>query len=198
MQDDPALGPRTIRLETPHYVVRTIEPSDANESWQHWMEDPAAARNLNALPNERTADQIRDYIQRFDRITAHLLGIFDRMGPTEGRLVGIRAIYVDPKSREFIVNVLIGEADARNKGARTESRDVMYRYFFETMGLACATCSVMATNAAVLKVMDDNGWILSGRAQKPAASGSGFVELRQFRLPREVWAQKEAEKARLT
>jgi RimJ/RimL family protein N-acetyltransferase len=182
--------PRLIRLETPHYVVRSLEPADATQSWGNWLADPVAARNLNARPGSLTIDQVRAYIEKFDRVNAHLLGIFDKAAD---RLIGIRANYIDWKLREFLINVLVGESDSRNKGARSETRTVMYRYFFEELGLDAARCSVVSTNTAMLDVTKRNGWIHDRISRKAAADGNGVVELHHFRLPREVWKKKNEE-----
>lgn len=184
------MQPHTIRLETPHYVVRTIEPGDATDEWQQWLLDPVAARMLNVQPERLSQEALQAYIARFDRSTAHLLGIFEK---DAGHLVGIRAVYVDPSLGEFLVNVLVGETGARNKGARGESRTVMYRYFFEDMGLHTARCTVLSHNAPILKVMRDNGWIFDRTERRSAAAGDSTVEILHFHLPREVWRAKEAD-----
>lgn len=184
--------PRTINLETPHYIVRTLEPADATDAWRDWLTDPATARMLNARPDQLSAEAIRAYIQRFDRTTTHLLGIFEK---ETARLIGVRAIYVNWPKSEFLVNILIGETEARNKGARSETRTVMYRYFFEEMGLDAACCTVLATNTPILNVVKRNGWIHERSEHKPEASGQGTVEILQFRLPRDVWRRKEIENA---
>ena len=181
---------RFIRLETPHYLLRTLEPADATASWGDWLTDPAAAQNLNARPVRMSIEAIRDYVEKFDRATAHLLGIFVK---DTNALIGIRSIYVDWKRREFLVNVLVGESEARNKGARGETRTVMYRYFFEELGLDAARCSVVSTNAPMLAVMTRNGWRHEHISRKPNANGEGTVELHHFRLTRDAWRQKEHE-----
>jgi RimJ/RimL family protein N-acetyltransferase len=184
------LTPRLIRLETPHYLLRTLEPDDATASWGDWLTDSAAAQNLNARPVRLSIEAIRDYVEKFDRMTAHLLGIFVK---DTNALIGIRSIYVDWTQREFLVNVLVGESEARNKGARGETRTVMYRYFFEELGLDAARCSVVSTNAPMLAVMARNGWLHEHVSRKPNANGEGNVELHHFRLTRDAWRQKERE-----
>jgi RimJ/RimL family protein N-acetyltransferase len=176
--------PRMIHLETPGYVVRTLETADATDNWRRWLTDPSAARNLNVRPAEMSAEDLRGYIEKFDRATAHLLGIFEKR---TSDLVGIRAVYVDWQHREFLVNVLIGDAQARDKGARTQSRRVVYDYFFDELDLLNARSSVLAVNEPVIAGMAKRGWVHEHTSYKPAADGAGFVEVRDFRLPREAW-----------
>lgn len=182
---------RIITLETPDYIGRTLEPGDTTESWRTWLTDPQTARNLNARPAELSEEVVSRYVAAFDRTTSHLLGIFEKQ---TGKLIGIRAIYIDLERREFLVNVLIGESEARNKGARTQTRTVMYRYFFEDMDLETARCTAVADNTQILKVLEQNGWIREHTEEKAAASGDGFVQLHHFRLPRNIWRRKEAER----
>lgn len=183
------LKPRTISLETPHYLVRSMELSDISTGWRDWLKDPQTARNLNVRPEALSEETLRNYVGTFDRANAHLLGIFEK---EIDRLIGVRAIYISHQTGEFLVNVLIGESDARNKGARSETREVIYRYFFEEMDLKSAICSVVSTNAAVLRIMDRNGWIREGASAKPSAYGLGSVELLTFRLTRDEWRRRLA------
>ena len=191
MQTQPALKPRTIRLETPDYIVRSVEPSDVGPGWGDWLTDPQAALNLNARPARIQEQALRDYVEGFNRTTAHLLGIFER---ASGRLVGIRAVYVDPRRGEFLVNVLIGESDARGRGARTQSRDVVYRYFFEDMDLHAARANVLATNETVLAGMAKRGWIHEHTSRNAKADGQGVVDLHHFRLARDTWRSLDRER----
>lgn len=182
-----ARAPHAIALETPDYVVRTLEPGDASEAFREWLADPDTARMLNAPTRHLSAEAVRDYIASFDRVKAHLLGIFEK---ATGRLVGIRAVYVNWPRREFLVNVLVGETADRNKRARAQSSDAMYRYFFEDLDLEQARATVVADNAVTLHVMQTRNWIADGRETKPNAGGEGTVELLRFRLPRDVWRKR--------
>jgi [ribosomal protein S5]-alanine N-acetyltransferase len=176
-----------IRLQTAHYILRTLEPADVSQGWTQWLADSGTARMLNAQARAASIDEIRQYVASFDGHNNHLLGIFEKDG---GALIGIRAIYIDWPSKEFVVNVLVGETQSRGKGARAETADALYDHFFATLGMTAARCTVLAHNAAVLKVMDARGWQLTGTSSKPAIDGGAPLELRNYRLARETWAAR--------
>ncbi|MDZ4741258.1 MAG: GNAT family protein [Alphaproteobacteria bacterium] len=184
-------SPRIIRLETPHHIVRTAELSDATQRWCKWLLDPATSRLLNAKPAEMTMENLRTYIARFDRSQSHLLGIFDKQ---TGLIVGIRSLYVDYVRKEFQDNILIGEPEERGKFARTESTDVIMPYFFEELGMESSRCSVLAYNSRMLEVIARKGWVLERTTMKPSAAGGPPIEVRHYRLTREVWRQKMRER----
>ena len=192
MPKPPPTAPLLIRLETPHHIVRTVERADATERWCKWLLDPTATRQLNARPVEMTLDQLRSYIDGFNRTTTHLLGIFDK---ETGVIVGIRSIYIDFAHREFYDNILIGEVQARGKHARAESTDVVLPYFFEELDLESSRCSILAHNQAMIDLVARKGWVLEHTDMKEAVSGNRRVELRHYRLRRETWRQKMRERA---
>ena len=172
----------TIRLESAHYLLRTIDSADATESWAEWLLEPTTARALNAAPLKLDVGMIRSYIATFDRKKSHLLGIFEKEG---GTLVGIRAIYIDWAHREFIVNVLVGEVGARGKGARSETRDVIYHYLFEDLGLEIARISVLSTNTPVMRLVAEAGWTLIHSTYKASATGGPMIEAHEYQLTRD-------------
>ena len=175
-------SPFTIRLETPHYLLRSIDSADATESWGNWLLEPSTLKALNAAPLKLDAAMIRSYIATFDRKKSHLLGIFEK---GLGQLVGIRAIYIDWPHREFMVNVLVGEIGARGKGARTETRDAIYHYMFEDLGLEIARVSILASNTPVIKLVEDVGWTLVHSTHKASAAGGERSEVREYQLTRD-------------
>ncbi len=187
------LTPRSIKVETAHYVIRSVDTADAQEGWCDWLLDPHAQRMLNASARRMTLDEIRAYIAGFDRKTAHLLGIFER---DTGRIVGLRVVYIDPVHKEYLVNILIGEPDARGKGARRETRFAMHNFMFEELGLEAARCTVLADNSEMLGVLAANGWVHEHTSTKPRADGAGITQIHHFRLTREVWQATQADRAR--
>jgi RimJ/RimL family protein N-acetyltransferase len=182
MPFDPA--PRAIHLETERYVVRTLEPDDATEGWSDWLNDPDAARALNINPQHMTREQTRQYIERFDRVNAHVLGLFEK---ETGLLIGIRSIYVNWKEEAFLINTLVGERAARGKGARTETMDAVFGYFFNDLGLRTAHYTVLADNEAILRPLRRSGRSVYDRTETRPAVGGGTVDILHFHMPRERW-----------
>jgi hypothetical protein len=82
---------------------------------------------------------VLDYIKTFDQQSSLLLGIFEKQSGTH---IGIFTIDVNYVRSQFLVNLLIGEPEYRNKHV-TSSITVPFReYFFETLGLNMAMASV--------------------------------------------------------
>lgn len=185
--------PRAVRVETANYVVRSVEPADVTEGWCEWMMDARTQVMLNAKPRRMTKDDILAYIVRFDRKTSHLLGIFEK---ATGKIVGMRVVYIEPVKREYVVNILIGEREARGKGARKETRFAMHNFMFEELDLNAACCTVVAENKEMIGVLTANGWEHEETRTKPRADGLGFVEIHHYRLTRETWRATQAERAK--
>lgn len=188
----PAGVPRAMHVETHNYIVRSLKPDDATDGWCDWLADPIAQRMLNAKPHRLTIDQVRDYIASFDRIKSHILGIFEK---STGRVVGIRTVHVDPLHKEYLVNVLVGEADARGRGARHETRHAMHSFMFGELGMLAGRCTVLSYNTEMIATLMRNGWVHEHTSRKPAATGEGVLELHHFRLLRETWYAAQAERA---
>lgn len=186
------MQPRLIRLESPNYVLRSVQPDDEMGSWGEWMSDAETAQMLNARPTVLTEAEFKRYVQSFDRVNNHLLGIFPKDG---GAFVGIWAVYIDWNRSEFLINVLVGARDARGKGARKETSDLINPFFFEEMGLSTQHCFAVSSNHSIIGVLQAKSWTLVGREQKPAANGEGMVELLHFQLSRNAWRARMVREA---
>jgi RimJ/RimL family protein N-acetyltransferase len=184
--------PRKILLETPHFILRTVEPEDVTLRWAAWLADPAKTRTLNAKPMTVSVDDIRKYLAGFDHIKAHLLGIFER---ASGSMIGFWEVYVDWTYGEFLINVLIGERGRGSLDAREETQWALHAYFFDTLGLEAMRCSVVATNSLIVQVLSGYGAVHEHTARKPSAHGHDPVEIFFFRLTRTQWPAAQALRA---
>ncbi len=185
-------APRTIRLETPHFILRTVEPGDVTLRWAAWLADPAKTRTLNAKPLTLSVDDIRNYLANFDRVKAHILGIFER---GSGGMIGFWEVYVDWKHREFLINVLIGERGRASLDAREETQWALHAYFFDTLGLEAMRCSVVSTNSLIVRVLTDYGVVHEHTSTKAPAGGGEPVKIMHFRLTKSQWPRARSLRA---
>jgi hypothetical protein len=177
-------APINIVIDTPNYVVRTLEETDDMGSWGAWLDDPNTARMLNAVPKKLTADDFKEYVRRFDRISSHLLGIFRREG---GEMIGMFSNSIHWERSEFLMSLVIGDIPERKTHVRHETSWRVNRYFFEQLDLKFQRATTLATNIPAIRALEEKLWTLSGRSTKPAADGQGDVEILLYTRSREVW-----------
>jgi hypothetical protein len=179
---------KPVRFETAHYIVRSIVPGDATESWSGWANDSETSRWLNIPARKFRRADLRQYIGTFDNRSSFLIGVFEKAGE---RLIGFHAIYIDWSRRAYLINTLIGETDARRKGARGETRLPIHEYFMETMDLDHSVCTVVEGHPT-MALMASWGWVIVGRSENPSASGGPPVGILHMRLTKDAWRRARA------
>ncbi len=184
-----ARPPQKIRIETPHFLLRTVEPQDVTPRWAAWLADPEKTRMLNAKPMTLSVDDLQKYLANFDQAKAHCLGIFDR---ESGEMLGFWEVYIDWARREFLLNVLMGERPRAGLRAREETQHALNFYFFGELGLEAMRCSALSTNTRVLDVLAFNGAIHEHTSHKPSATGGEPVEIFHYRVTKAAWTAARA------
>lgn len=178
-------APSDVRLETAHFILRTMTPADPLGEAGAWLADPAKARMINAPPRAMSAADFGKYLASHDRVRGHLLGIFTK---DEKRLVGFWSVYVDWDESEFLVNVLVGPRGRISHLAREESQAAMLDHFFDTLGLKTLRCMVLARNQYVgEKLLRDCGATLEHKSWKPSTTSEEYLEIHHYRADTAVW-----------
>lgn len=177
-------APINITIDTPNYVVRTLQEGDDIGNWCHWLDDANTARMLNATQKKFTADDFKIYVRGFDRINNHLLGIFRRNG---GELIGMFSNYINWERSEFLMNLIIGDVPERKTHVRHETSWRVNRYFFEQLDLKFQHATTLAANIPAIRALEEKSWTLSSRSTRPAADGQGEVEILHYTRSRDVW-----------
>jgi RimJ/RimL family protein N-acetyltransferase len=189
MSQPPA--PRKIRLETPSFILRTVEPDDVTPRWAAWLADPANTRMMNAKPMTLSLADIRTYVSGFDHVKSHILGIFERGSNT---LIGFWEVYVDWSHREYLLNILIGEHGDEPLHPRAETQRVLFAYFFGELELDTMRCAVLASNTRVVSLFAARGIVHEHASRKPDAGGGAPVEIFHYRVTKEDWAVRRAQR----
>jgi RimJ/RimL family protein N-acetyltransferase len=135
---------RKVRIDSEKYLIRTIEPDDASDRWASWMSDPEVTHMLNLRARTWKKADFLDYMKTFDQQSSLLLGIFEKQ---RGTHIGMFTVDINHVRSQFLVNLLIGEPEYRNKHVTSSIAMPFREYFFETLGLNMAMASVLARNA---------------------------------------------------
>jgi len=181
---EPAHLPRTIALDTEHYLLRTLEIGDITERACGWFADPTKARMINAPARALTHAEFSDYIASHDRMSGHVLGIFEKPSL---RFVGLWSAYIDWEYREFQLNVMVGERLANVSGAYYETDRVLQDYMFETLDLETLRCSCLARNTRMVERMAIAGLKPEHIDHVPSNSREAFEEIHHYRVPKNLW-----------
>lgn len=184
--DSSRIAKRSISIDCGKYLLRTINADDASDRWGSWMTDPEVVYMLNAPARKLTKADLVDYINRFDQSSRVLLGIFEQRS---GLLIGFLTIDIDRAKGQFLVNMLIGEPEYRNKGVTNHITVPFRNYFFETLGLKKMVATALARNHVIIHYLLKTGWKLEKtlkRRVKSHADGT-MLDLCFFSQSREDW-----------
>jgi len=179
---------KKVRIHSEKYLIRTIEADDVSDRWVRWMSDPEAVHMLNMAARTWTKADLVNYIKTFDQRSSLLLGIFEKKSGTH---IGIFTVDINYVQSQFLVNLLIGEPEYRNKHVTSSIAMPFREYFFETVGLNMAIASVLARNAAMMHYLQKNGWKLDHTVKhgtKSNADGT-MLDICLFSLSRDAWRE---------
>jgi RimJ/RimL family protein N-acetyltransferase len=177
--------PFAIRVDTEHYLVRSLDVADATERAGQWLADPQKAKMINAPARALSLTEMRDYIAGHDRIAGHILGIFDK---ANGNHIGFWAVYVDWSLQEFLANVLVGERGSAAPGARRATQRPVMAYFFEDLGLETLRFSVLSRNENVGDKIERAGLAPEHMSFTASVEGQAALEeVQHYRVSKEVW-----------
>jgi RimJ/RimL family protein N-acetyltransferase len=192
---------KKIHIDCGDYLWRTAEVADASERWGQWLEDPEADLMLNTAPTTMSKREVEDYILKFDQRTHLLIGIFDK---APNKLVGFLRIDIDEANKRFLVSMLIGEPEYRDKGVLQAGTIAMRDYLYETLGLKTQLATVLSHNERTIHYLRKTGWALDRIQQGHSKSrhDGRTLDLYYFSQTREQWrAWKKAnvpERERMT
>lgn len=177
---------RNVRLDCGRYLVRTITVDDASDRWAGWMADPEASDMLNAPARAMKKSDIVSYIDSFDQRSRLLLGIFE---VATDQHLGFLRIDIDHASGRFLVSMLIGEPEYRNKGVTNDITVPFRDYFFETLGLKAMLATALSHNQPIIHYLHKTGWVLDQTIERHVKSHSDdrMFDLCFFSLTREAW-----------
>jgi ribosomal-protein-alanine N-acetyltransferase len=183
-----------VHLLTKRYLLRTLEPADASDTWLNWLRDPEVMSSLNQLPSVITHEGLQDFIATFDHQKRYLFGVFDIMTEVH---VGIHEIEINERHRRATFTVVIGDKSHWGRDIVLETRACLLSFFFEQRGIEKAIGKPFVRNFPMIYNYVAQGWQFEGilRGQCRSAFGGQRVDQYQFGLLRSEWRAKAKGKA---
>lgn len=127
--------------------LRAIVPEDADGDYFDWLQQPEVVAGLSSqkLPISRDSlqTQIRAGLDRPD------IAWFGICAAADGRLIGtVRLSAINWIDRTAAVGIMIGDRDARGRGAAKEALELVIAYAFDTLNLQRVYAGVASNNAS--------------------------------------------------
>jgi RimJ/RimL family protein N-acetyltransferase len=143
---------------------------DLLATYQRWINDFAAARNIGLPPRPVSLEAETAW---FDGVatspTEVSFTIYER---ATWRPIGTTGLQgVDHRNRTAEFGILIGEADSRGRGFGTETTRLMLDYAFTALGLHNVMLRVYAYNLAGLRTYEKAGYREFGRRREAVWMG---------------------------
>jgi diamine N-acetyltransferase len=149
---------------------------DLLPTYQRWINDFSAVRNLALVPSPMTVEA---EIAWYDAVTGSAgdapFTIYERATRRPVGNAGLHRIDYRNRSAEF--GILIGEADARGRGYGTEATRLMLDYAFTALGLHNVMLMVYAYNLAGIRAYQKAGYREFGRRREAIWMGGRLWDI---------------------
>ena len=148
-------------LEGDRLYLREVRPTDVNENYYRWMNDPEVTASLESRFYPNSMEQLREYVNaklgdRNNVFLAIILKEGDR------HIGNIKLGPINWIHRFADVGLLIGEKDCWGKGYASEAIRLVVDYAFLQLNLHKLTASMYEDNHGSLKAFQRAGFQVEG------------------------------------
>lgn len=162
-------------IEGERVYLREVRPSDVNENYYRWMNDPEVTQYLESRFYPNSMEGLREYV-------ASKLGdrdnVFLAIVLKEGdRHIGnIKLGPINWIHRVADVGILIGEKDCWSKGYATEALRLVVDYAFRKLNLHKVTAGCYANNQGSRKAFEKAGFQVYGVRKEQCFWNGQYVD----------------------
>ena len=142
---------RPVRLEAGAFHLASATVNDA-AAIARWMDDPVLCKALGRQPRDIGVDAARAYVERFDRLLAHLLLVRRN---SDDVAVGMMIVHIDGANRLAWMDAGIGERGRDDSQiALGMAAQATLAWIFDGIGLHKACAHVAEDNARTVEWMN--------------------------------------------
>jgi len=162
-------------IEGDHIYLREVRPSDVNEDYYYWMNDPEVTQYLESRFYPNSLEGLRDYV-------ASKLGdrnnVFLAIVLKEGdRHIGnIKLGPINWIHRFADLGIMIGDKSNWRKGYATEAIRSLVGYAFRKLNLHKVTAGCYANNQGSLRAFEKAGFEMEGVRKEQFSWNGQYVD----------------------
>ncbi|BAD84422.1 ribosomal protein-serine acetyltransferase RimL homolog [Thermococcus kodakarensis KOD1] len=175
---------RPIILKGEKVALGVIIKEDVQKIWE-WNNDREVAKSL-ADPSD--VSTLEEWMRWYENLTAKKLTkrAFAVLND-DGELVGTVILSgIDLRNGTAEIGYFIGK-EHWGKGYASEAVKLALRFCFQYMNLRKVFARTYENNAASIKVLEKNGFKLTGKLRKHAWTPEGYVDVLFYDIMREEW-----------
>lgn len=175
-------------LEGKRIYLREVRPSDVNEHYYRWMNDPEVTLFLESRFAPNSMEKIQEFVagKLGDQDNVFLAIVLKE----EDRHIGnIKLGPIQWIHRLAEIGLLIGEKDCWGKGFATEAIQLVSDYAFNVLNLHKVTAGCYGPNEGSARAFQKAGFVVEGIRKKQFYSNGSYVDDILLGLIRPEWKQ---------
>jgi RimJ/RimL family protein N-acetyltransferase len=175
-------------LETQRFILKSLGPSDATETYISWWNDAEIQEGMGSGPRGWEREQAVKHIGNFNNKQSFHLGIFPR---GEKLPIGFFAIFLEP-GKVARTNILVGNKDYWGKTVPLEVRTRVLDFLFKSLNFEKVYGKIHGRNYASVYNYKALGFTPEGvqRAHVPGPDGKR-LDILLFGLLRDEWLNRD-------
>jgi ribosomal-protein-alanine N-acetyltransferase len=169
------LAHKSAMAEGSTVFLRPLEPSDLNERYVAWLNDPQVTRFTETGIFPTTLEDLQNYYRSLSVSKNDVM--FAIVDKKSGQHVGnVKLGPIHWLHRVATFGILIGEKDFWGKGVGLETTRLMVEYGFDRLNLRRIDLGVFAEHEAAVRCYEQAGFKTEGRLREDLFQGGEYKD----------------------
>lgn len=156
--------------------LREVRPSDVNENYYRWMNNPTITDFLESRFYPNSIEKLKEYVEGKLTDTNNIfLAIV--LKENNRHIGNIKLGPINWNHRFGDIGIIIGENDCQGKGLATEAIMLLSKHAFETLNLHKITAGAYDSNIGSVKAFQKAGFEVEGKRKGYFFSKGKYVDM---------------------
>ncbi len=162
-------------VETERIFLRETLPSDVNDEYVSWMNDPDVVKYMEARFGKHTKDAVKDFVEKkVKEENSILLAVVVK--DKDKHIGNVKLGPINTEHGFAILGIMIGDKNYWGKGYGPEAIRLAVDYAFNNLGLRKINADVYENNVGSLRAFQKAGFQEEGRKKKQYFSDGKFID----------------------